>query len=226
MNLTTNTEIKTIKGWEKYADEHSGENTDWGAYCKPGDLVDEEVFDYFLEILPPRTFSRVMLQVGETYGTAMNPATGKYQSTYATFTAYGKIEGYGMVYQYRGNCLAGEIQDMDVYKNYASVCEYLKATTPRGETLTRERIICKDGFSFSVQAGELFYSTPRENRTDGEYTACEVGMPKTKEDLLMPYIECPGEKPTKSVYPYTPVEVIERVIAKHGGYFIAGLPVV
>ena len=39
MNLTTNTEIKTIKGWEKYADEHSRENTDWGAlqagrYCR------------------------------------------------------------------------------------------------------------------------------------------------------------------------------------------------
>ena len=44
MNLTTNTEIKTIKGWEKFADEHSGESTDWGAYCKPGDIVGEDVY--------------------------------------------------------------------------------------------------------------------------------------------------------------------------------------
>lgn len=221
-----NMEIKSIKGWNQYAEEHEEENTSWDVYCKPGDLVDEEVYDYFLNILPPRTLTRTMLQVGEPHSTAMNPTTGKYQSTYATFTAYGKIEGCGMVYQYRGNCLAGEIQDMDFYRNYASVCEYLKATTPRGETLTRERIICKDRFSFSVQAGELFYSTPREDRTDGEYTACEVGMPNAKEDLLMPYIECIGEEPTNSVYPYTPVEIIEQVIAKHGGYFIAGIPVV
>ena len=45
MNLTTNTEIKKIKGLEKYADEHSRENTDWGAYCKPGDIVGEDVYN-------------------------------------------------------------------------------------------------------------------------------------------------------------------------------------
>ena len=63
MNLTNNTEIKTIKGWEKYADEHSGENTDWGAYCKPGDIVGEDVYNYFLDILPPRHLSQALLQV-------------------------------------------------------------------------------------------------------------------------------------------------------------------
>lgn len=119
MNLTTNTEIKTIKGWEKFADEHSGESTDWGAYCKPGDIVGEDVYDYFLDILPPRT----------------------------------------------------------------------------------------DG-------------------PDIEYTACECGMPSTREELLIPYMESAGDEPTGAIYPYTPVEVIEQVIAKHGGYFTAGLPVV
>ena len=40
-----NTEIKSIKGWQKFADEHLGENTDWGTYCKAGDLVDDEVVE-------------------------------------------------------------------------------------------------------------------------------------------------------------------------------------
>lgn len=39
----------------------------------------------------------------------------------------------------------------------------------------------------------------------------------------MPYIEDPTE-PTKAVYPYVPVEVIEQVIEKHGGWFDARIP--
>ena len=50
-------------------------------------------------------------------------------------------------------------------------------------------------------------------------------MPSTIEDLLIPYIESDDDGPTGAIYPYTPVEVIEKVIAKHGGYFTAGIPV-
>lgn len=46
---------------------------------------------------------------------------------------------------------------------------------------------------------------------------------RKKEELLMPYIEDPTE-PTKAVYPYVPVEVIEQVIEKHGGWFDARIP--
>ena len=46
---------------------------------------------------------------------------------------------------------------------------------------------------------------------------------QVKEELLMPYIEDPTE-PTKAVYPYVPVEVIEQVIEKHGGWFDARIP--
>ena len=45
------TEIKSIKGWE--ASKHNS----WGAYCNPGDLVSEDVFEYFLNILPPKRLS-------------------------------------------------------------------------------------------------------------------------------------------------------------------------
>ena len=67
------------------------------------------------------------------------------------------------------------------------------------------------------------YCEPRVNLESGEYAACEVGYPSQKEELLMPYIEDPTE-PTKAVYPYVPVEVIEQVIEKHGGWFDARIP--
>lgn len=111
MNLTTNTENKTIKGWEKFTDEHSGENTDWDAYCKPGDTVGEDVYDYFLNILPPRHLSQGLMQVGEPHSHMMNPETGKYQATYATFETIGKSDG-AMFYRYCGNCFAGSTKNM------------------------------------------------------------------------------------------------------------------
>lgn len=54
-------ELKTIEGWHK-----SGCNS-WDEYCKPGDMVDQGVADYFLDILPPRTMTRDYFQVGEPH---------------------------------------------------------------------------------------------------------------------------------------------------------------
>jgi hypothetical protein len=222
-----NTEIKSIEGWGKYADEHRGENTDWDSYCKPGDLVSEDVYDYFLDILPPRTMSGVMLQVGEPHSTALNPKTGKWQNTYATFVTV-KGDSKERVYRYCGNCFAGQTLDTNFYRDYGTIREFLKATysTRDGLQDTRPRIVCKDGFEFSVQAGYSLYSAPRENLESGDYTACEVGFPNRKDDLLMEYIESTREKPTKSVYPYVPVEVIDQIISNHGGYFISTVPFV
>lgn len=45
-------EIKTLKEWEE-----SGKN--WDDFCKPGELVDEDVYWYFLNILPPKYGSRI-----------------------------------------------------------------------------------------------------------------------------------------------------------------------
>lgn len=219
-----NTEIKSIKGWQKFADEHPGENTDWGTYCKVGDLVDDEAVEYFMNILPPRALREGYMQVGEAHGMALNRETGKYQSTFATFE---KAEGT-ILYRYCGVCFAGGTEDMEHYKKYDSVNHYLKATrrVAYGCQIPRPRILCKDGFEFSVQAGKQFYSSPRSDEADTIYQACEVGMPNAKEDLLMPYIESARDEPTKAIYPYTPVDVIEQVIAKHGGYYVAGIPMV
>lgn len=88
----------------------------------------------------------------------------------------------------------------------------------------RPHIFCEDGFEMSVQAGSGLYSAPRGNLESGEYTACDVGFPNRKEELLMPYAEEDPETPTDSVYAYVPVEVIEQIIEKHGGWFDSRIP--
>lgn len=97
--------------------------------------------------------------------------------------------------------------------------EWLKNTykvNELGFLKTRPRIVCKDGFSMSVQAGFYLYSTPRADIRSGDYEEVEIGFPSEKEDLICEYAECPGDY-TETVYPYVPVEIVEQVIEKHGG---------
>lgn len=104
-------ELKTIDGWCK------SDCGSWDEYCKPGEVVDEGVADYFLNILPPRTMKMGYFQVGEPHSTAVNPKTKRYSETYATFLKVGK----GM-WEYRGHYFAGENMDVEQYKNIA-VCQ-------------------------------------------------------------------------------------------------------
>lgn len=78
----------------------------------------------------------------------------------------------------------------------------------------RPRIVCNDGFSISVQCSEMAYCTPRLNQA--EYSEVELGYPSEDEPLIFKYAEDTGSY-TSTVYPYTPIEVIEEVISKHGG---------
>lgn len=93
--------VKTIEGWYK------SECYSWDDYAKPGDLVDESVFEYFLNILPPRSLQRGYLQVGEPHSHELNPKTGRMQATYMTFTK--TEEG---LYRYCGNCFSGETEEL------------------------------------------------------------------------------------------------------------------
>ena len=45
--------IRTMSGWEEYAEGKVGIEADFGKYCKPGDFVSQDIYDYFLDILPP-----------------------------------------------------------------------------------------------------------------------------------------------------------------------------
>ena len=85
-----------------------------------------------------------------------------------------------------------------------------------------ELVVCKDGFSMSVQANDWAYCTPRMSYA-GWYTEVEVGFPNEREELLMPYVEDDTD-PTETVYPWTPTHVVAKVLEKHGGAVSGELP--
>ena len=108
-----------------------------------------------------------------------------------------------------------------------------------------ERVVCKDGFTLSVQAREACYCEPRNNI--GPYTEVEVGYPSEAEPLLFEWMEFMGEilyddddnmieeteeertvrkvaAAPKSVYGWVPLEVVHKVLEKHGGLVSGELP--
>lgn len=102
MKTNKNKEIKTIQGWS-YSSQ-----SNWEGYVKPGDLVDESVYNYFLDIMPPRTMSHGYLQVGEPCNYRFNQRTKKYEATYITFICVEKG-----IYKYCGNCFEGQTENIE-----------------------------------------------------------------------------------------------------------------
>ena len=83
-----------------------------------------------------------------------------------------------------------------------------------GMNVTRPRVKCADGFTVSVQAGWGIYSSPR---CDADaYSAVELGYPSEVDHDILAYAESP-EYPTDTVYGHVPVEVVDRMLEKHGG---------
>lgn len=85
----------------------------------------------------------------------------------------------------------------------------------------RNRVVCADGFSMSVQAHVGAYCEPRDDV--GPYTHAEVGFPSEPEPLLNDYAESP-DRPTTTVYGWVPRNTVLSVIAKHGGMVAGELP--
>ncbi|MAH49903.1 hypothetical protein CMI37_29050 [Candidatus Pacearchaeota archaeon] len=95
-------------------------------------------------------------------------------------------------------------------------------------TIRRRRIICRDGFSMSVQASEFHYCNPRETAAK-KYDTVEVGFPSEHEPLLdkyreeLPYFNYDEDK-WNTVYPYVPSIVIKDIIEAHEGLTKGDLP--
>ena len=85
-----------------------------------------------------------------------------------------------------------------------------------------KEIVCKDGFTMSVQANEGAYCHPRIDSAP-TYSTVEVGFPSHFESLLLGWADNP-ERPTDTVYGYVPVTTIILVCAKHGGIISGELP--
>ena len=81
---------------------------------------------------------------------------------------------------------------------------------------TAPRIVCMDGTSLSVQAGEFLYCSPRQNV--GPYYSVEVGYPSRVIEELLPYMDGGDDTdPTATVYGYVPIELVEQIVENCGG---------
>jgi len=102
-----------------------------------------------------------------------------------------------------------------------NINEYLEKTfelmpdLPFDFVKIRPSIICVDGEYVSVQASKNHYCSPRENLKTG-YISVELGYPSFEDERLIKYAEQP-ECPLKTVYGWTPVELIDTILSEHGG---------
>lgn len=77
-------------------------------------------------------------------------------------------------------------------------------------------LLCADGFRISVQASEYHYCEPRVSLADATgYESFELGYPSELDSLIEPFAEDEGT--TQTVFPFTPREIVEALIEKHGG---------
>lgn len=95
-----------------------------------------------------------------------------------------------------------------------TVKEFLRDTYKDDYHIFRPHVVCADGYKVSIQAGSGLYCHPRANVL--EYTAVELGFPNMADELIMDYAEDPDE-PTKTVYGYVPVDIVQQLMDKHGG---------
>ena len=79
----------------------------------------------------------------------------------------------------------------------------------------RPRLYCNDGYSISVQASAFHYCSPRLNGLQ-DYKSVELGYPSVEDELINEYAEDDLDY-TDTVYGYVPIEVVEKLIEKHGG---------
>lgn len=71
-----------------------------------GDYVTQEVVDDAMDCLPPACMTSECSQMGEPYSHRMDPNTGKWRATYATFRR--ATSEQGGIWEYRGHCFRGE----------------------------------------------------------------------------------------------------------------------
>lgn len=95
--LTEGGEAKTLFGWHK-----SGLHL-WEEYCKPGELVTEDIVDEFVNSVPPTTLRNGYVQAGEAYD-CQPDGDGVWRDTYVTFTYYGKDSSGRSLWLYNGYC--------------------------------------------------------------------------------------------------------------------------
>lgn len=83
-----------------------------------------------------------------------------------------------------------------------------------GMQIVRPRVRCADGYTVSVQANEYCYCSPRSDAD--HYDKVELGYPSSEDSELIEYAENEIH-PCDTVYGYVPVDLVDKVLEKHGG---------
>ena len=100
--------MKTMEEWD-------GTGLSFCDFAEVGDEVDEEIYDYFLDILPPACFTSRLLQVGEPAAHRVDE-NGNFRPIFTTFErgrVYDDPENPDgrMAIVYRGECFFGQTTD-------------------------------------------------------------------------------------------------------------------
>ena len=114
--------MKTFRNWTATAMSLT-------SFLKPGDEVDQEMADYFINAVPPKTMTTDLIQLGEPYDHFRDQAR-KYRPVFAT------LKRQGEKWFYAGICFSGQseparhhlfvTQESEVpdfgFKYYRSLC--------------------------------------------------------------------------------------------------------
>ena len=73
-----------------------------------------------------------------------------------------------------------------------------------------------NGVTLSIQANVFNKCEPKRDNVVA-YTKVEIGFPSEEIDLLTPYKENPNASASKTVFPYVPVEIVQKIIKSAGG---------
>lgn len=95
--ITEGEEVKSLDGWRR-----SGLHS-WEEYCKPGELVAEDIVDEFANSVPPTTFRSGYVQAGEAYSYEPDDSD-IWRDTYTTFTYHGKDGAGRSLWLHNGYC--------------------------------------------------------------------------------------------------------------------------
>lgn len=105
-----------------------------------------------------------------------------------------------------------------LHRRMDPVNEFLKANyqeNNNGIPIPTKHVLCRDSFSISIQANHYTYCEPREDKA-WPYSTVELGFPSELDDIIDIYAEEYGT--TETVFGYVPINIVNKLIKKHGGY--------
>lgn len=100
LNSLEEKQIKTLEEWQKSTEEVFDD------FCKVGEMVDQSIIDYFINLLPPICLKENYVQAGGVYVHTVDKDNNSFKPTYTTF------EKEDENWIYRGNCFKGKNIDM------------------------------------------------------------------------------------------------------------------